>query len=1033
MASIPPDSSPSTLPLRGTVGEDPGPRPAGESPPRGGGDTAERALPPGFRVGRYELRRPLGVGASGRVYEAYDPELDRALAVKLMKSLTPDAVVRLRGEARALARLSHPNVVEVYDVGGLETEGSYRLYVAMALLPGGTLGQWLAAENPSWDQILDVFVGVADGLAAAHGAGLIHRDMKPENILLGVGDLPKIVDFGLARPDSPAGDAIDARLGARKGQLIGSPAYMAPELFEGRGADARSDQFSFCVSFYEALYGRRPFAGETIPSLISNVLAGAPAPPPAGSEVPPSLHAIILKGLGQEPSERWGSMAELAAALAQEKADRRRRSQRLRRLGTGFAAAAVLAALFAGVLPRLRPADDCSPRGGIAQVWDAEREQQVARGFVASGAPFAEASWRRMTQALSAYAEAWTREQEAICGAHRTGEIADPAFHLRLACLHQRREEFNAKLKLFERADFEVAERAAGAVSWLSPPRFCRFDASALSSLSVDGDRESGSLQEARELIADSKAHRAAQQFDRALAKAVQAMTLLDTVPVPEPGLLAEAMVERGSSRKAVGGDLGEVEGLYLRALDLAESSGRDDLVADIANRILGIAVSRHELDEADRWRRLSIQAAATQPRELESALAVGRLIHESKICLAQERPRSAVEKLRRALQTTEEIFGTSHLRTASLMTHLGRALNEAGDPGGSAEVLRRALDLYSEFYGDSHPAIFVPTNTLAFTLWSSGHREEAVRYFEKGLELTERSFGPDHPNRIAALSNFAGIQGTLGEFESAIENYASALSRVRAWSEPDPRRAATLLYNLGELHLDLEQFERSEAFFREALAALESARLGEHTLASKAAKGLARSLAELGRFSEAHEVFTDALGILRRRFDAEHPRMASLYMSIAASALGQGRTDLAAEQLRRTEAVILGMAEPDLLGRLRFERLRAELALEDGRVEEARSRLEAVLAELLEQDSSRADVNTKAEERRATFALARALWSGSAAEKKRALGLARNLLDGLEEAHPEFFTETRRRVSDWVSSRSIPPDPERHPERLPV
>ncbi|MEO1367340.1 MAG: tetratricopeptide repeat protein, partial [Acidobacteriota bacterium] len=694
----------------------------------------------------------------------------------------------------------------------------------------------------------------------------------------------------------------------------------------GRGADARSDQFSFCVSFYEALYGRRPFAGDSIPSLISNVVAGAPAPPPADSEVPPSLHAIILRGLGQDPSERWDSMAELAAALADEKADLRRRGQRLRRLGTGFAAVAVLAALLVGVLPRLRPADDCSPRGGIAQVWNAEREHQAARGFVASGAPFAEASWRRIAQALSAYAEAWTREQETICGAHRAGEIADPAFHLRLACLHQRREEFNSKLKLFESADFEVAERAAGAVSWLSPPRFCRFDGSALSTLSVDGDRASEKIREARGLIADSKAHRAAQQFDRALSKAAQASALLDTSPILEPGLLAEAMVERGSSQKAAGGGLGEVEVLYLRALDLAESSGRHDLVADIANRMLGIAVSRHALDETDRWRRLSIEAAATQPRELESALAVGRLIHESQICLAQERPGSAVEKLRRALQTTEELFGVSHLRTASLMIRLGRALNEAGDPLESADVLQRALDLHLELYGDSHPAVFVPSNTLAFTLWSAGRREEAVGYFEKGLELTERSFGPNHPNRIAALSNFAGIQGTLGEFESAIENYASALSGVRARPEPDPRRTATLLYNLGELHLDLEQFERSEAFFREALGALESARLGEHTLASKAAKGLASSLAGLDRFAEAREAFADALGILRGRFDAEHPRMASLYMSMAASALGQGRPELAAEPLRRAEAVLLGTAEPGLLGRLRFERLRAEL-----------------------------------------------------------------------------------------------------------
>ncbi|MEM1179087.1 MAG: serine/threonine-protein kinase [Acidobacteriota bacterium] len=1018
MAPLPPDPNAPTLPFHDSEGVDTETQTRSGSSHGQGGHPVDQTLPQGFRLGRYELGRPLGAGASGVVYEAYDPELDRALAVKLMKSLSSEAVGRLRQEARALAKLSHPNVVQVYDVGGVETDGSPRVYVAMALLRGGTLNHWLQADDRTWGQILDVFIGAAHGLAAAHDAGLVHRDMKPENILLDARGVPKIVDFGLARPESPAGDVVDARLGAKKGQLIGSPAYMAPELFDGSRADAQSDQFSFCISFYEALYGRRPFVGETIPALISNVIDAAPAGP-GDTQVPPSLHEIVVRGLSKEPSERWDSMIALASALVEERDRHRRRGRRRRRLGTGMAAATVVATVLGAWTVQLRPEDDCSQRGGIERVWNEQRAQDVGRGFIASGAPFGEDSWGRIVKAIDTYAADWTREQGAICGAHQAGEIADPAFHLRLACLHQRREELGSKLKLFERADLEIAERAAGAIIWLSPPRFCRFDASALSTLSFDGSEEPEAVQTARELIADSKAYRAAQQFDRALLKATESVGLLDTASELDEALLAEALVELGASQKGAGHRLEEIEALYLRAFDLAGQQGRQDLVALISNRMFGLSASQRRLEKAEQWRRRSIEAAATQPQELASALSASRLIHESQLSLADERPETAVEKLRQALETTEKIFGVSHPRTASLMIRLGRALNEAGDSQGSADILRRALVLSQQFYGEAHPAIFVPTNTLAFTLWSGGRREEAIRYFEQGLELAESSFPPNHPNRVAALSNFAGIQGAMGHFEAAIEKYSSALVRLRARPEPNLSHVATVLRNLGGLHFELEHFARSEAFYREALETLEALGLGDHTFASEAARGLGRSLARLGRFPEARGVYDRAFEIRSRRYGADHPRMASLHISLAASALDGGHREVAAEHLLRTEAFIEASEELTTLSRLRFERLMAELALLEGRHDEARARLETVQTEHRALAAGPVSTKSSAEERKATFALARALWRGDAAERTEALRLARGLLEALGETPPEHFKATKAEISDWLASKA--------------
>ncbi|MEM6794850.1 MAG: serine/threonine-protein kinase [Acidobacteriota bacterium] len=995
-------------------------------------------MPQGTRVGRYRIRRPLGIGAMGVVYEAYDPELDRAVAVKVVKSLGTEATERLRQEARALARLSHPNVVEVYDVGSFEQGDAPRLYVAMALLPGGTLSRWLAAEERHWSQVLALFVGAAQGLAAAHRAGLIHRDMKPENILLGTGELPKIVDFGLALPETAAATAAVADIddeargesraagngsGHEQQLMAGSPGYMAPELFEGESANARSDQFSFCVSFYEALYGRLPFEGRTVPELISSLLTRDPQPAPESPAVPAWLHAIVLRGLSKKPADRWPSMSELAKALieGQHVARLPPRRRGLRRwLGPGLAAAATLAAA-AGIGWSLvaRPVDDCSPQGGIATVWNEGRSREVGRGFAQSGALFAEDSWSRISAVLDGYAENWTREQSAVCGARQAGEIADPAFHLRLACLHQRRDELDSKLTLFEGADLEVAERAAGAVSLLPPPRFCRFDSMALSTLTVGSEGESERVREARRLIATSRASNATLQYDRARSYAAKAEALLQSSPVAFPGALAEAVLERGAAVHRGGGALEEAEGLFLRSLNLAEESDRQDLIGRAANQLLGIAVARGKNEKAESWRQLSIAASASLPSEAASVLELGRLVHDAVLCRAEERPGESVEKMRRALGIAREIYGEEHPRTAALMTGLGRALYEAQRPEESAETLGRALEVNSNFYGDSHPTLFVPTNTLAFALLRLGRFDEALNALERGLRLAEASFAVGHPNRIAAVSNFAGAQGALGNFEIAINGYSSALATARARPEPDPRSVATLAGNLAGLHLEIEEYESAEVHYREALQILEAAGFGSHTEASVAAHGWGQALARMGRFSESQRAFARAFEIHGRRSDDDHPRVATMHLSLAESALDNGRLDLAGEHFRRAAKAAEASFAVDSLVRFSFHRVEAEIALASGRPLEARSRLEALKSSpgrsALELPNSKAP----GEGRRATFALARALWHGARGDRAASLRMARGLMNDLKETPPEHFRTTKRQLSDWLAARS--------------
>ena len=321
----------------------------------------------GATVGRYLVLERLGTGAMGVVYAAYDPELDRKVAIKLLRPSEGRGdparrQARLVREAKAMAKLSHANVGAIFDVGVHDGQ----VFLAIEYLPGGTLRDWLAAEKRPWREIVRMFIEVGNGLAAAHAEGLIHRDFKPDNVLLDKAGKPKVVDFGLVRltaaldvsttgsidasatgslddPDLPVAETaipsaspIGPAALTRTGALAGTPAYMAPEQFLGKPVHSLTDQFAFCVALYEALYGTRPFSGETVFSLADAVTSGSVQPPPKDSAVPAWLRRLLLTGLATQPLARWPSLQALTTALGDDPAIKLRRR---------LLAAGVLAAL----------------------------------------------------------------------------------------------------------------------------------------------------------------------------------------------------------------------------------------------------------------------------------------------------------------------------------------------------------------------------------------------------------------------------------------------------------------------------------------------------------------------------------------------------------------------------------------------------------------------------------------------------------------------------------------------------------------
>ncbi|MCY1070920.1 protein kinase [Nannocystis sp. RBIL2] len=323
----------------------PNDRPGGEA-----GDD-EPAVEP-RRIGRFALLRRLGAGAMGVVYAAYDPQLDRKVAVKLLKRGDGEPNTRwqdrLLREAQALAKLSHPNVVQIHEVGFHGDE----VFVAMEFVTGMTLRTWLSEQRRGWREVAAVFAQAARGLAAAHAAGLVHRDVKPDNVLVGSDGRVRVVDFGLVRfgdedDDEHTDEVPLARAQATRtasGILLGTPAYMSPEQFRGRPADALSDQFSLCVALYEALHGERPFAGETADEVAQAVVRGQLAPR-LERPVPTWLQRLVLRGLAHDPGARWPNLDVLAAELARDHG-RRRRVLALAVAATAALAAAIVAVFW---------------------------------------------------------------------------------------------------------------------------------------------------------------------------------------------------------------------------------------------------------------------------------------------------------------------------------------------------------------------------------------------------------------------------------------------------------------------------------------------------------------------------------------------------------------------------------------------------------------------------------------------------------------------------------------------------------------
>ncbi|MEO8552019.1 MAG: serine/threonine-protein kinase, partial [Kofleriaceae bacterium] len=418
----------------------------------------------GHHVGRYRIDELIGGGAMGEVFRAHDPDLGRDVAIKLVRSGGSER--RLLREAQAMARLAHPSVIRVYDVGTVAD----KVFLAMELVAGTTLATWFEGDR-GWRAVTAVMRDVGRGLAAAHERGLVHGDVKPENVLIADDGRVVVTDFGLARSGTPepAGElgpepALDRT--ATRG-LAGTPAYMAPEqLVDGATATPASDQFSYCVTLFEGLYGRRPFAGNDLRELRDALVEGKLVVP-ARPKVPARIVRVLRRGLATDPQARFPSLAALVAELD---AASRRRS-----LAIAIAVPAVALAVVATAWGMSSHASPCSDGDRqLAGVWDDAVRARVRGAFDAAHLPYAAVSFATVSSALDHHRGQWLDAYTETCTATRVHETQSGALlDIRMQCLRDRKHEVGALVDALVAGGAPAVRDSVAAANALSPVTDC--------------------------------------------------------------------------------------------------------------------------------------------------------------------------------------------------------------------------------------------------------------------------------------------------------------------------------------------------------------------------------------------------------------------------------------------------------------------------------------------------------------------------------------------------------------------------------
>lgn len=860
-----------------------------------------------LKLGRYEVLERLGGGGQGVVHAAYDPALDRRVAIKILRvdSDRPEPRARLHREAMALARLAHPNVIAITDVG------DYRngIYIVMQYVPGQALSQWLQTPR-DWRSALQTLIDAGQGLAAAHQASIVHRDFKPSNVWVGDDGVVRLLDFGLARlaqsqPESGCSDTSsisDSVTGV--GQVMGTPHYMAPEQHAGAPIDARADQYSFCVTLFEALYGVRPFAGATVEALALAKRTGKPNEVADERGVPARLSRIVLRGLRPDPRSRWSSMAALLDAL-QASAGPARRSWVL--MGGGVAGVVVLGSAWVASTTDERT---CDRAGNMATVWSAARAASVSASLTRSGVPFAASAADGVQTRVDAWSDRWLAARAQTCRQLQLDADADR----RMQCLDRVQLELDDALALIERADADVAERAIDLVRAVPDPESCQ-----------EAQPASPQADQTRRLLAQARALQIAGDLDAADAVAAKALTLAreqgnDTV-VPD------AQAVRGS----IVADQGRLdEGLTLlqRAYLEATAGRRDDVAFEVAMELTSRFASTQDLEQSGLWEQRAVAALGRSGRE--DSVSVGRLsLARALRALSAGDNQSALVLAREATDRLAEVGDSRAIVAADT---LARTLANHGEMDAAKAAAHRSTELALQMHGANHPTSASSAMLEATLLSAAGDPEASLPLYARAIEIYRANYGEQDLRLLEVRRHRAIARDRLGHREQAIEELRAVVQSLRSQVSADDMGLARALNSLSVPLRAVGRTEEAATAGREALR-ISQAELGEEHPRTAIHHN---SLGEILQSSDPRAAlvhFEAALDATQKTLGQQHYLYGVFSISAGQAQHALGNLDAALRLLRRGAAVIEASpdtVEPQTLAEARREIARVQAAMAD-------------------------------------------------------------------------------------------------------
>jgi tetratricopeptide (TPR) repeat protein len=876
---------------------------------------------PGSEFGRYIVEAVIGRGGMGLVARAYDPVLDRRVAIKLVDTAQVGGSragggwrARLRSEAQVMARLRHPNVVAVYDAGSV----GELVFVAMELVDGASLARWLAEHGRR--DALATCIGAGRGLCAAHAAGIVHGDVKPDNILVDRDGRAMIADFGLAQAIADV-DVTAPGDPPRQRRLCGTPAYMAPELLRGERATARTDQFAFAVTVYQALVGHPPWRGETIDQLRAAVGAG---PPPRPAEIAPQLWPAIERGLAADPAARHPSLAAFVDALAVYAGRGRRR----RLVGAVVAAAAMGAVATVALTAGGSPSRTCAD--------PVDRTAPVAAAAAALCDASAPAGCALAQRALDVGLASWSRAYRTVCTATQQGRQSEALLDTRMRCLDRALAAHAALIERLEPRplDAPMALRAIGAAEKLPPAAAC-------TTIAGDRGRYTGrtpELDQADGWVSAAMADYALGRYREALAALAPHEATI--VAIGYPSLTAATMNILGALQQATG-DFAAAEATFDRGLHAAAESGDDLAVAQLLLRLAYVVgEGRQEPARGAELLRAAgaalVRAGNPAPQEAEYLLLRARM--------AQARGdfAAAVPDVERAVELRRGLGDAGDLAVA--LDNLCSALGAVGKLEAAKERCEEGVRILLAEVGPDHPVTAEAENSLAIAYANLGDLAGARAHFEAALAGLERSVGASSPSMGVVLLNLAELAGMTGDVAAGkmyldrgialsakdpddvtnvdlqirIANLeraggdaiaaADRLARVARhatgkFGAEHPTTAAVVLH-LAEAQLAARRHPDARASFELALATHRALYGERHASTLNLATSYGRALVEMGEPADARPVLEQALDGLAANVAADSPFLADANANLAACMLALRQPARAVELATKALAI---------------------------------------------------------------------------------------------------------------------------------